>query len=87
MEKNNYPIINRVYKHYKGGCYKVISLAINASNKGKSEEIVVYKSVEFGTIYTRPLSEWNESIEIKDELASMFGDKVIFKNIPRFELI
>lgn len=70
MEENvfYYPELNRTYYHYKnGGRYSVITLALDSETK---EEKVVYKSIEFGTVYTRPLKEWSElmpSQNIEDE--------------------
>ncbi len=83
----NYPSLHRIYEHHKGGLYEVIILAINASNDGKSEQTVVYKSVEFGTVYTRPLSEWNESVEVKDNRASFFSGEDVFEKCPRFKIV
>ena len=51
----NLPLPNEFYRHYKGGTYQVISLA----NHTETDEImVVYKSINFGTIYVRPLTSW-----------------------------
>ena len=52
-----YPIINENYKHYKGGTYKVLSMAEHSETK---EKMVVYQSIEFGGTYCRPLELWNE---------------------------
>ena len=39
------------YRHYKGGEYEVITLARHSEN---NEELVVYKSLENGTVWARP---------------------------------
>ena len=61
MEKEkyiNYPTTGH-YRHYKGGLYKVISLAEHTETK---EKLVIYQSVSFGSIYARPLSQWFEEV-------------------------
>jgi hypothetical protein len=47
-----YPEIGKLYKHYKGGDYKVLSLAKHTET---DEILVIYKSIQFGTVYARPL--------------------------------
>lgn len=44
-----------IYKHYKGGRYKVLCSALDKDN---DVVMVVYESVLFGTIYVRPLEEF-----------------------------
>ena len=56
----NPPIPNRKYIHYKGGLYQVLLLAEDTVTK---EPVVVYKSITWGTHYTRPLKEWNMIIK------------------------
>lgn len=56
----NYPIPNAVYKHYKGGLYRVLFL----SKHTETDEILVnYQSIHFGSYYSRPLEEWNKPTE------------------------
>ena len=55
-----YPEINAIYDHYKGGRYKVITLAKHTET---DEILVIYKSIHFGTIYDRPLEQWFNTIE------------------------
>lgn len=93
-EEKNYPSQDRVYRHYKGGLYEVISLAQNSSPQkthgvatDQEQIMVVYKSKELGTIYTRPLSEWNEKVIIEDELETLFAGKTVMKTVPRFQVI
>jgi hypothetical protein len=96
MEKEikEYPEVNRLYKHYKGGKYKVISMAkhseakeiekiidelesicantINAPflleklKKIICDDVVVYKSITFGSVNVRPLHMWFENISQSD---------------------
>jgi hypothetical protein len=59
MEK--YPQVGKLYDHYKGGRYEVITLAPHTET---GEILVICKSVHFGTVCARPLSVWNETVTI-----------------------
>ena len=65
----NYPSLTDTYKHYKGGLYKVITLANNTETK---ETMVVYQSLLFKTIFTRPLDVWNSKVKINDKEIERF---------------
>ena len=54
------PIINGIYKHYKGNKYKVLGIAKHSETL---EEMVVYQALygEMG-IWVRPLSMWSEEV-------------------------
>jgi hypothetical protein len=56
-----YPVINGLYRHYKGGTYQVITMAVHTETQ---EPLVIYKSIMFGSIYARPLSMWFDWVEI-----------------------
>ncbi len=60
-----------IYKHYKGNLYKVIGTARHSETM---EEMVVYQALygEMG-LWVRPLTMFNESVEIEG------------KQVPRFE--
>ena len=62
--KVKYPEIGPIYYHYKGGRYTVITMANHSET---NEAMVVYKSILFGSIYTRPLSMWFDEIELEDK--------------------
>ena len=51
-----YPIPGQIYTHYKGGTYEIISLAIHTETQ---EKLVVYKSINFGSVYVRPFDIWS----------------------------
>lgn len=53
------PIPGKIYKHYKGGLYEVLLLAKHTE---EDDMLVIYKSVQFGTHYARPLSSWCEPL-------------------------
>ena len=55
-----YPLIRGVYRHYKGGLYKVIILAKHSES---GEDLVIYQSIQFGSVHARPLSMWFETVE------------------------
>ena len=71
-----YPLINRVYKHYKGAEYNVIYIAKHTET---GEDMVVYKSIQCGSIFVRPLSMWFDIINVSNPKES-------FKGVKRFEL-
>lgn len=54
------PLPGEKYKHYKGGTYDVITLATHSETQ---EKMVVYQSVNFGSIFVRPLSMWNDDVQ------------------------
>ena len=58
-----YPLPRQRFKHYKGGTYEVITLATHTET---GEKLVVYKSINFGSIYVRPLALdiWNSTSEL-----------------------
>ena len=56
----DYPLPGEIWKHYKGGTYKIITLATHTET---DEVLVVYQSIPFGSMYVRPLSIWEEVID------------------------
>lgn len=60
--KTEYPEPGKLYDHYKGGRYEVISLAKHSET---DEVLVIYKSIHFGSVHARPLSMWFENVSIK----------------------
>jgi len=60
MSATKYPLPDEVYKHYKGGIYKVITMATHSET---NEDLVIYQSILFGSIYARPLKMWFDEIE------------------------
>jgi hypothetical protein len=55
-----YPAINKTYKHYKGGTYKVITMAKHSET---DEDLVIYQNVERSSFHARPLRMWFEEIK------------------------
>jgi hypothetical protein len=52
-------IPGKIYRHYKGGLYEVLHLARHTDN---DDVLVIYKSVQLGTYYARPLRSWNTPV-------------------------
>lgn len=50
-----------IYKHFKGGMYEVLYVA--KYSEDPEQEFVVYKSLEKGTHWVRPLSMFIEEVE------------------------
>lgn len=62
-----------IYEHYKGNRYELLYVANHSETL---EKMVVYKALYGeGEIWVRPLSMWNETVEVNGE------------KIPRFKLI
>lgn len=59
-----------IYQHYKGHYYQVIGLARHAETL---EELVVYQALygNFG-LWVRPLSMFNESVEMDNKMVPRF---------------
>ena len=72
-----YPLPGDTYCHYKGGTYEIISMATHTET---NEKLVVYKSINFGSVYVRPFDIFIDKVEISDE----FDNKII---INRFDKI
>ena len=52
--------ISGVYRHYKGGLYRVICLAHHSETL---EDMVVYRALYGdGGVWVRPASMWNETV-------------------------
>lgn len=57
MKKMEYPNPGGIYQHYKGGLYEVLFLSTHTET---DEVLVNYKSLHFGSYYSRPISNWNQ---------------------------
>lgn len=51
------------YRHFKGGLYTVIAKALDVDHK---TQVVVYKSIKDGEIYTRNFQKFIENIRWPD---------------------
>ena len=64
------------YKHFKGNIYEVIGIGKHSETL---EELVIYKSTKNNSIWVRPLSMWNETVERDNNIYKRF--EYIGKNI------
>lgn len=62
-----HPIPGERYRHYKGGTYEIISLAVHTET---DEKLVIYKSLNFGSTHARPLTVWSEDVKNPGEGAA-----------------
>ena len=66
------------YQHYKGGRYEV--LAVGRLSELRSEIMVVYRSLERGHVWIRPLGMWGEYVEHADPSKPM---GLVFDGVER----
>jgi len=66
-----YPKINKLYKHYKGGTYRVLFMTKHTTT---DELLVIYQSQEFGSYHARPLEEWFHNVNKEN-------DKLVYRFI------
>ncbi len=60
-EKASEIIVGGLYRHFKGGEYRVI--AVGRSSENRDEEYVVYKSLDAEQVWIRPLEMFLENVE------------------------
>ncbi|MBR2460871.1 MAG: DUF1653 domain-containing protein [Clostridia bacterium] len=53
-------VVPGFYRHFKGGLYEVLFTARHSETE---EILVIYRSVERGDCWARPISMWNETVE------------------------
>ncbi len=59
-----------IYKHYKGNKYELLAIANHSETL---EKMVVYKALYGeGEVWVRPLSMWDELVEVNGEQVSRF---------------
>lgn len=52
-----------LHTHFKGGLYRVVTVAKHSET---DEQLVIYKSLETGVDFARPLSMWSEEVDWPD---------------------
>lgn len=65
MEPDHYPEPGRTYTHYKGGRYKVEFFAQHSETQ---ERLVIYRSLNHGSIWARPIDIWMKPVESTGEI-------------------
>lgn len=56
-------IPHKNYKHYKGDVYLVLGVAIESTNVREGRRVVVYTSLQNGTMHTRDEKEFTELVK------------------------
>lgn len=77
-------VTSGLYRHYKGGMYRVLFTARNSTNGTNDEELVVYVSIggEYaGRLSVRDAAEFVEEVEVP--LVYSVGTM----KVPRFERV
>ena len=72
MNINNetkYPLPGEIYQHYKGGTYEIISMAKHSET---DEIMVVYKSLNFGSVHVRPYEIFNDIVKTEEKTFQRF---------------
>jgi len=60
MKNVNDAVKPGVYRHFKGGIYRVL---YTAKNSETLEDMIVYQSCRDGSFWVRPLAMWNENVD------------------------
>ena len=64
-------VIGGKYRHYKGNEYLVVDIATHSETE---EKMVVYKALYGeGKLWVRPLSMWNEKVNVDGKETSRFS--------------
>lgn len=63
------PQPGQLYKHYKGSVYQIIYLGLHTETL---EEMVVYKAVDKDQVWVRPLTMWNDIVEVQGQKVLRF---------------
>ncbi|PIR84979.1 hypothetical protein COU15_03175 [Candidatus Kaiserbacteria bacterium CG10_big_fil_rev_8_21_14_0_10_45_20] len=56
----------KLYRHYKGALYFVEGVAIEATDAREGTEVIVYRSIALGLLFTRDIEEFVAPIEWPD---------------------
>ena len=60
---------NKIYQHYKGNFYEVLEIGLHSETL---EEMVIYRSLNDGKIWVRPISMWDEEVIVNGEKVKRF---------------
>lgn len=73
--------IGSYYRHFKGGIYQVLHLALDTQTNNK---VVVYKNIDTQCIYVRPVYEFIQEIDKGRQV--VFNQKYRFEKINKMEI-
>lgn len=85
----------KLFQHYKGDLYIVEGVAENSTNDEAGGWYVFYKSLEFGAMHCRRLTEFNEEVnvyrnkdtgELRTSREAEEDDVFVFR-VPRFRSV
>lgn len=58
-----------IYRHFKGGMYEVLGIAIHSETE---EKMVIYRSLKNNSLWVRPKKMWEEKIEREGKIYQRF---------------
>lgn len=67
------PVVGGIYRHYKGGLYKVLSISLHSETL---EKLVIYETLyenPAGRYWARPIDMFNGSVEINGQSLERFS--------------
>lgn len=62
-------IIGKKYRHYKGGIYNVINIAVHTETE---EVLVIYQGLKTNKVWARPKEMFEDTIKIDDNIINRF---------------
>lgn len=77
--RKNLPVVDGVYRHYKGGLYVVLAISLDEAT---GEPLVTYRSNQKGTYWTRTLRNFQEHVRVAT--GTDVGGSQIEREVPRF---
>lgn len=73
-----------VWRHYKGHVYEVLGVSKHSETL---EETVIYRNIETGEIWNRPVAMWTETVEGKLRFERLSNDTTVGKLKARVEVL
>jgi len=65
-------LVNKFFRHYKGGLYFVIAVATDSDRKKDGDDLVIYRGTD-GRVWYRPLTEFTETVSYGRNIQSIGG--------------
>lgn len=64
-------IIGKKYRHYKGGLYSVINIAVHTET---DDVLVIYKGVDSNKTWARPIDMFEDMVESDGKIIKRFEE-------------
>ena len=64
-------IVGKKYRHYKGGLYNVLNIAVHTETE---EVLVIYQGVESSKIWARPKAMFEDTVKIDGKTMGRFEE-------------